>query len=330
MKQLFLMKPHHLTKPAQLARGNWFLSPKLDGMRAFWDGGVSRGRADTPWAPGVISTGLWTNNANVVHAPEWFLDGLPAYPLDCELWAGVQRYQHVVSTCRRHIPDDAAWSSIRLVAHTPVTLKDFCVPRTVNEPNCKLVMPFDAYDWCLQRTPNQCDLSRSDVWYYLEQQPVTADIYFQLPEILNSFVENGHEGIVLRQEPIAWKPERVYSMLKLKPFTDAEGIVIGACAGAATDKGSKLLGLMGSLMVQWRGHTVHVAGFRDDERTLTTEHGDEEHAIAIAERYEGSRLPDHCYPKRFPRGTTITFKYRETYDSGMPKDARYWRIRKDD
>src|SRR5438045_3542568 len=50
---------------------DWWLSEKLDGVRAYWDG-----RA------------LISRLGNRFHAPDWFLEGLPETPLDGELWIG--------------------------------------------------------------------------------------------------------------------------------------------------------------------------------------------------------------------------------------------------
>ena len=49
----------------------WWLSEKLDGWRAYWDGSNFMTRQGKPYA-----------------APEWFKDGMPDTPLDGELWAG--------------------------------------------------------------------------------------------------------------------------------------------------------------------------------------------------------------------------------------------------
>jgi DNA ligase-1 len=46
----------------------WWLSEKLDGVRAYWDG-----------------QSLISRLGNRFHAPDWFLAGLPAIPLDGEL-----------------------------------------------------------------------------------------------------------------------------------------------------------------------------------------------------------------------------------------------------
>jgi hypothetical protein len=48
----------------------WFMSEKLDGIRAYWDGKT-----------------FWSKNAKIINVPE-FLKKLPSFPLDGELWAG--------------------------------------------------------------------------------------------------------------------------------------------------------------------------------------------------------------------------------------------------
>ena len=54
----------------------WWMSEKLDGVRAYWDGKQ------------FLSTGY-----NIYHAPDWFTAGLPSHPLDGELWAGRENFQ---------------------------------------------------------------------------------------------------------------------------------------------------------------------------------------------------------------------------------------------
>ncbi len=49
----------------------WWMSEKLDGVRAHWDGRALISRLGNPF-----------------HAPDWFLAGLPPTPLDGELWIG--------------------------------------------------------------------------------------------------------------------------------------------------------------------------------------------------------------------------------------------------
>jgi DNA ligase-1 len=62
----------------------WWLSEKLDGVRAYWTG-----------------TQFLSRLGNLFHAPDWFTAGLPAVPLDGELWLGRKQFQRAVSIARR-------------------------------------------------------------------------------------------------------------------------------------------------------------------------------------------------------------------------------------
>ena len=75
----------------------WWMSEKLDGVRAYWDGQrfVSR-----------------LGNAFV--APPWFTADLPDHPLDGELFAGRKRFQATVSIVRRQDASDH-WAQLSYV-----------------------------------------------------------------------------------------------------------------------------------------------------------------------------------------------------------------------
>src|SRR5947209_10326787 len=62
----------------------WWLSEKLDGVRAYWDG-----------------QRFWSRNGNLYHAPDWFVAGLPALPLDGELSLGRKLLQRNTRIVRR-------------------------------------------------------------------------------------------------------------------------------------------------------------------------------------------------------------------------------------
>jgi DNA ligase-1 len=54
----------------------WFMSEKLDGIRAYWDG----------------KGNFWSKNAKIINVPESFKQ-LPPFPLDGELWCGYEDNQ---------------------------------------------------------------------------------------------------------------------------------------------------------------------------------------------------------------------------------------------
>lgn len=73
----------------------YLVSEKLDGVRALWDGRVLRFRS-----------------GRVIAAPDWFVAGLPAHPLDGELWMGRRNFDRLSAAVRRQSADDAEWRSI--------------------------------------------------------------------------------------------------------------------------------------------------------------------------------------------------------------------------
>jgi ATP-dependent DNA ligase len=60
------------------AVNGWLMSEKLDGWRAFWDG-----------------SDFITREGNVLDAPEWFKDGMPAMMLDGEIFAGRGEFNQI-------------------------------------------------------------------------------------------------------------------------------------------------------------------------------------------------------------------------------------------
>lgn len=74
----------------------WWLSEKLDGVRALWDGKVFMSR-----------------NGNIYNAPEWFTAKLPSTALDGELFMGRKLFQKTVSAVRKKVPIDAEWQGIQ-------------------------------------------------------------------------------------------------------------------------------------------------------------------------------------------------------------------------
>ena len=75
----------------------FWVSEKLDGVRARWDGKQ------------LISRG-----GQIFAAPEWFVRNFPDRPLDGELWMGRGRYEDVVSVVRQQTPHDG-WKNVKFM-----------------------------------------------------------------------------------------------------------------------------------------------------------------------------------------------------------------------
>src|SRR5438045_1678852 len=96
---------------------DWWMSEKLDGVRAYWDGKQFLSR-----------------QGNFFHAPDWFVEGLPKMPLDGELWIDRKKFQRTVSIVRRQDKNDL-WKEVRyLVFDAPAVEGGFEERfKTVNE-----------------------------------------------------------------------------------------------------------------------------------------------------------------------------------------------------
>jgi len=141
-------------------------------------------------------------------------------------------------------------------------------------------------------------------------------------EFLQKVLDQGGEGCIIRNPLAIWTPKRHKGLLKFKPFEDAEATIVGFTSGRETDKGSRLLGKIGALIVDYKGKRLELAGLTDEEREfLNLDMG------RMAAENPGEDMPAYFRGKHFKVGQTVTFLYRELTDDGVPKEARYFRKR---
>lgn len=57
---------------------NWYMSEKLDGIRAYWNGKE-----------------LLSKNGNKIYAPSWFTKDFPPFELDGELWTKREDFENI-------------------------------------------------------------------------------------------------------------------------------------------------------------------------------------------------------------------------------------------
>jgi DNA ligase-1 len=166
----------------------YWVSEKLDGVRAFWDGQrlLSRG-------------GLW------IQAPAWFTEGWPVEPADGELWAGRGRFQQTVSAVRQQTPDDGAWRSIRFMV--------FDLPEHPADFTSRIA----AYHAWVH--------ARQQPWVQAVEQ-VRVSSHSELMQRLDTTVRAGGEGLMLHRGDTLYRAERSDDLVKLKRHEDAEAQVV--------------------------------------------------------------------------------------------------------
>ncbi len=165
----------------------WWMSEKLDGVRAYWDGQQFLSR-----------------QGNVYHAPDWFLEGLPNVPLDGELWMDRKAFQRTVSIVRRQDKNEQ-WKSIRyLVFDAPAMSSPF-------EERIDFLKQ-SLHDW-------------KNGFVTVHQHELCRDVA-HLREELQRIESLGGEGLMLRQPGSKYIAGRSSTLLKVKTFHDAEAVVI--------------------------------------------------------------------------------------------------------
>lgn len=177
---------------------DWWMSEKLDGVRAYWDGRQFISRL-----------------GNVYHAPDFFTAGLPDLPLDGELWLGRKAFQRCVSIVRRQDKSDL-WQSIRfLVFDLPAA----AAPFEERLAQLRERLPPDQSPFAEIHTHERC--RGTD----------------HLREELARVEALGGEGLMLRQPGSRYEAGRSPTLLKVKTFHDAEARVVEHLPGTGRHKG---------------------------------------------------------------------------------------------
>jgi len=177
---------------------DWWMSEKLDGVRAYWDGRQFLSR-----------------QGNIFHAPDWFVSGLPDAALDGELWIGRKQFQRTVSIVRRQDKSDH-WKEVRFLV--------FDAPRSTGG--------FEERLKFLAATP----MAGQQPYARLHEHCRCKGLP-QLREELARVESLGGEGLMLRQPGSAYEVGRSFTLLKIKSFRDAEAVVLSHQPGKGRFKG---------------------------------------------------------------------------------------------
>ena len=290
-----------------------------------------------------MATGLWSRYGNPIMAPDEFLNLLPCCPLDGELWAGRGNFQTCRSICGGDAPDSRFMDQIEFAVYSSPRMTDVLATGEIKNTNFHLSVD-------RQRFLAWVTLNAEDDWHdmpgttfadeirflvsaldngpeskcYLHTQkllPGNEDEAKREAEVYLDYVLSlGGEGVIIRNPAGTWTPKRVADLLKYKPHDDDEGRVVGFTSGRETDKGSKLLGMIGALILDYKGKRLELAGLTDEERQFA-----EQRMTDYAAVNPGMDMPGDFQGKHFKVGDAVTFKFRELSDDGIPKEARYWR-----
>jgi DNA ligase-1 len=176
----------------------WWMSEKLDGVRAYWTG-----------------TQFLSRLGNPLLAPDWFCAGLPNEPLDGEFWLDRKKFQRTVSIVRRQDKSDL-WKEIRFLM--------FDAPAGGDTFENRL------------KTIKRIVAKNQPAFATMHEHALCTDLDHLRSELARIEALGG-EGLMLRQPSSKYVAGRSMSLLKVKTFHDAEATVVGHEAGKGRHKG---------------------------------------------------------------------------------------------
>ena len=243
----------------QVEVAQYLVSEKLDGVRAIWDGQTLRCRS-----------------GKTINAPLWFVEGLPKMPLDGELWIGRRTFERLSGIVRKDVPDDAEWRQVRYMI--------FELPGAPGT--------FRERAEAMREIARQANIP----WLHEIEQLSVVDRN-SLKKRMEDVIMAGGEGLMLHHADAPYETGRSDTLLKMKPWEDAEAVVIAHQPG----KG-KYTGMLGALRVRTGdGREFSLGtGFTDEQR----------------------RNPP-------PVGAVVTYRYHDLTAGGLPRFASFLRIRTD-
>ena len=176
----------------------WWMSEKLDGVRAYWDGEAFVSRL-----------------GNQFFAPDWFIADLPADTLDGELWVGRKLFSETMSIVRSGT-QGVEWKKVQYVVF--------------DAPNAK-----GAFEDRIKHAEKVLKKAASPHARALEHVPCKGVDHLRTE--LERVEGLGGEGLMLRRPKSMYEVGRSSSLLKVKTFHDTEGRVIGHAPGTGKHKG---------------------------------------------------------------------------------------------
>lgn len=241
------------------ANAKWLVSEKLDGVRGLWNGEK-----------------MYFRNGKAMNLPNEFIKDFPPFALDGELYNPKLHFSQIISILKNPQRNDEILGLKFYV---------FDVPHSYNN---SLAQRLDELRVYLKSKPNA----------YIEIIPQRL-IQGQdsIDKELQAVVDNGGEGLVLRNPNMPYQTGRSKYDFKLKTRQDAECKVIGHTQG----KG-KYDSMLGAIICQYNGKSFKI----------------------------GSGLSDTLRQNPPPIGSIISFKFQGLTHNGIPRFPTFWRIKQEE
>jgi len=204
----------------------WWMSEKLDGVRALWDG-----------------TRFVSRQGNPFLAPDWFRKELPDAVLDGELWIGRREFQQTVSIVRSRDQNEG-WRKVRFLVFDAPAHNDTWEKR------------MEVLKQLLPKSGRKDAIANALEHVRCEGVP-------HLRKYLKRIEKAGGEGLMLREPASVYEAGRSSTLLKVKSFLDAEATVLEHQPGRGKFRG--VMGALVVELADGTRFSVGT-GFSDQER----------------------------------------------------------------
>ncbi len=171
----------------------YWVSEKLDGVRALWDG-----------------QRLYFRSGRPVPAPAWFTQGFPSHALDGELWLGRGTFERLSGIVRKERPVDEEWRQVRYMLFE---------------------LPDGDGDFTRRKDRLQQLVADAGIPWLQAVEQVRLPDQTALKARLDAVVKAGGEGLMLHRADADYVSGRSDVLLKLKPYLDADARVIAHLPG---------------------------------------------------------------------------------------------------
>lgn len=262
----------------------WWVSEKYDGIRGIWNGSqlVTRQGKVFKWVP------------------KWFSSLLIPLriPLDGELWMGRNTEQLTSSLASTKDVSKLRpkWNSVKYVI--------FDIPPS--DRYASDTIPYEERRAFMERiieiARQRWTEDRDFPLMLAHSERIRSASH--LNNMVDDFIENGAEGVMVRAPGNFYEQRRSSQILKIKKEEDDEGVVVDYKMGTG-----RLRGKMGALILEWQS---------PDGTTKT---------VNIGTGFSDCQRED--YRTLYPIGTIITFTFMNITSAGVPRHPRFKMVRED-
>lgn len=263
----------------------YLVSEKYDGVRGVWD-----------------SQYLKTKRGNLINAPQCFLQQLPPFALDGELWLGYGKFEEIQSLVSTQDTRCEQWRDVVYLV--------FDAPSCgAKDTLCTLSERLEEVrSYLSTHNPPNVRLIAQDI---LEPQD-SHTLHTYVQTMLGDVVGRGGEGVIIRPDERGYRVGRAKNAFKLKAYTDSECKIVGYTQGSG-----RLQGKVGAFVCE---QVLQSSG----DNTLPHIWHNKRITFKI-----GSGLSDAIRANPPKIGTMITYQYNGFSKNGIPKHTRFVRIRSD-